>query len=53
MAFLNDALQLLEPAAPLGQRLLIDYFCRSLTQDQHEYGFCGCLFSIPLTAAAS
>ena len=36
MAFLNGALQLLEPAAPRGQRLPIDYFFRSLAQDQHE-----------------
>ena len=36
MAFLNGALQLLEPAAPRGQRLPIDFFFRSLAQDQHE-----------------
>ena len=36
MAFLNGALQLLEPIAPRGQRLPIDYFFRSLAQDQHE-----------------
>ena len=35
MAFLNGALQLLEPAAPRGQRLPIDFFFRSLAQDQH------------------
>jgi two-component system, chemotaxis family, CheB/CheR fusion protein len=34
MAFLNGALQLLEPAAPRGQRLPIDFFFRSLAQDQ-------------------
>ncbi len=36
MAFLNGALQLLEPVAPRGQRLPIDFFFRSLAQDQHE-----------------
>jgi len=36
MAFLNGALQLMEPAAPRGQRLPIDFFFRSLAQDQHE-----------------
>lgn len=36
MAFLNGALQLLEPAAPRGQRLPIDFFFRSLAVDQHE-----------------
>jgi two-component system, chemotaxis family, CheB/CheR fusion protein len=36
MAFLNGALQLLEPVAPRGQRLPIDYFFRSLAQDLHE-----------------
>ena len=36
MAFLNGALQLLQPAAPRGQRLPIDFFFRSLAQDQHE-----------------
>ena len=36
MAFLNGTLQLLEPAAPRGQRLPIDFFFRSLAQDQHE-----------------
>ena len=35
MAFLNGALQLLEPAAPRGHRLPIDFFFRSLAQDQH------------------
>lgn len=35
MAFLNGALQLLDPAAPRGQRLPIDFFFRSLAQDQH------------------
>lgn len=36
MAFLNGKLQLLEPSAPRGQRLPIDFFFRSLAQDQHE-----------------
>lgn len=36
MAFLNGSLQLLEPAAPRGQRLPIDFFFRSLAQDQRE-----------------
>ncbi|MGE4073016.1 MAG: chemotaxis protein CheB [Lysobacterales bacterium] len=34
MAFLNGALQLLEPSAPRGQRLPIDFFFRSLAQDR-------------------
>ena len=36
MAFLNGSLQLLEPSAPRGQRLPIDFFFRSLALDQHE-----------------
>ncbi len=36
MAFLNGTLQLLEPAAPRGQRLPIDFFFRSLAQDQGQ-----------------
>jgi two-component system CheB/CheR fusion protein len=36
MALLNGRLQLLEPAGPRGQRLPIDYFFRSLAEDQHE-----------------
>jgi two-component system, chemotaxis family, CheB/CheR fusion protein len=36
MAFLNGALQLMEPSAPRGQRLPIDFFFRSLAQDQRE-----------------
>ncbi len=36
MAFLNGALHLLEPSAPRGLRLPIDFFFRSLAQDQHE-----------------
>ena len=36
MAFLSGSLQLLEPASPRGQRLPIDFFFRSLAQDQRE-----------------
>jgi two-component system, chemotaxis family, CheB/CheR fusion protein len=36
MAFLQGTLQLLEPVAPRGQRMPIDFFFRSLAQDQHE-----------------
>ena len=36
MAFLNSTLHLLEPASPRGQRLPIDFFFRSLAQDQRE-----------------
>jgi len=36
MAFLNGALHLLEPSAPRGQRLPIDFFFRSLAEDQHD-----------------
>jgi len=36
MAFLNGTLHLLEPSAPRGQRLPIDFFFRSLAEDQHE-----------------
>ncbi|SMP66902.1 two-component system, chemotaxis family, CheB/CheR fusion protein [Desulfonatronum zhilinae] len=36
MAFLNGSLQLLEPAAPRGHRLPIDFFFRSLAHDQRE-----------------
>ena len=35
LAFLNGTLQLLDPMAPRGQRLAIDYFFRSLAQDLH------------------
>ena len=38
MALLNGALQLLEPSAPRGQRLPIDFFFASLAQDQRERG---------------
>jgi two-component system CheB/CheR fusion protein len=40
MACMNGVLQLLEPAAPRGQRLPIDFFFRSLAQDQHERAIC-------------
>ena len=40
MAFLNGTLQLLEPAAPRGLRLPIDFFFRSLAQDQRERAIC-------------
>jgi two-component system CheB/CheR fusion protein len=40
MAFLNGTLQLMEPSAPRGQRLPIDFFFRSLAQDQHERAIC-------------
>ncbi len=36
MALLSGALQLLEPGKPHGQRRPIDFFFRSLAQDQHE-----------------
>jgi len=36
MAFLNGALHLMEPSAPRGQRLPIDFFFRSLALDMHE-----------------
>ena len=36
IAFLNGTLQLLAPIQPRGQRLPIDFFFRSLAQDQHE-----------------
>jgi len=40
MALLNGVLQLMEPSAPRGQRLPIDFFFRSLAQDQHERAIC-------------
>ena len=40
MAFLNGALQLLEPNTPRGLRLPIDFFFRSLAQDQRERAIC-------------
>jgi two-component system, chemotaxis family, CheB/CheR fusion protein len=36
MAFFGGSLQLLEPVQPRGQRLPIDFFFRSLAQDQQE-----------------
>ncbi len=36
MAYLNGTLHLLQPAAPHGHRLPINFFFRSLAQDQHE-----------------
>ena len=36
LVFLSGALHLLEPTSPRGQRLPIDYFFRSLAQDQGE-----------------
>jgi two-component system, chemotaxis family, CheB/CheR fusion protein len=36
MAFLNGALQLMEPEEPRGRRLPIDFFFRSLAHDQRE-----------------
>jgi two-component system CheB/CheR fusion protein len=40
MAFLNGTLQLLEQTATRGLRLPIDFFFRSLAQDQHERAIC-------------
>ena len=40
MALLNGSLQLLEPVAPRGQRMPIDFFFRSLAQDQQERAIC-------------
>src|SRR3989442_143710 len=40
MAFLDGTLQLMEPAAPRGWRLPIDFFFRSLAQDQRERAIC-------------
>jgi two-component system CheB/CheR fusion protein len=36
MALMNGSLQLLEPSLPGGRRLPIDFFFRSLAQDQHD-----------------
>jgi two-component system CheB/CheR fusion protein len=36
MALINGSLQLLEPSAPRGQRLPIDFFFRSLAHDQRD-----------------
>ncbi len=40
LAFLNGALHLLEPGAPRGLRLPIDFFFRSLAQDLREGAIC-------------
>jgi two-component system, chemotaxis family, CheB/CheR fusion protein len=40
MALFNGTLRLLEPTAPRGLRLPIDFFFRSLAQDQHERAVC-------------
>jgi two-component system CheB/CheR fusion protein len=40
MAFLNGALHLFEPGAPRGLRLPIDFFFRSLAQDQGDRAIC-------------
>jgi two-component system CheB/CheR fusion protein len=40
MAFINGSLQLLEPSAPRGQRLPIDFFFRSLALDLRERAIC-------------
>ncbi|MBN1322901.1 MAG: PAS domain S-box protein [Methanotrichaceae archaeon] len=40
MAFLGGNLQLMEPSAPRGQRMPIDFFFRSLAQDLHERAIC-------------
>jgi len=40
MALMHDKLHLLEPAAPRGLRLTIDFFFRSLAQDRGEQAIC-------------
>jgi two-component system CheB/CheR fusion protein len=40
LALLSGALQLHEPSAARGHRLPIDFFFRSLAQDQHERAIC-------------
>ncbi len=40
MALLNSRLHLLEPTAPRGRRLPIDFFFRSLAQDQNDRAIC-------------
>jgi hypothetical protein len=40
MAFVDGTRRLLEPSEPRGLRLPIDFFLRSLAQDQHERGIC-------------
>ena len=40
MALLNGSLHLMEPTAPRGRRLPIDFFFRSLAQDLHDKAVC-------------
>ncbi len=40
MAFIHGALQLMEPAAPRGRRMPIDFFFRSLAMDRREKAIC-------------
>ncbi|MEI6634747.1 MAG: chemotaxis protein CheB [Chlamydiota bacterium] len=40
MALLNGTLQLMEPSAPRGQRLPIDFFFRSMAHDRRERAIC-------------
>jgi len=40
MALMNGALQLMEPTLARGVRLPIDFFFRSLAQDQHDRAIC-------------
>jgi two-component system CheB/CheR fusion protein len=40
IALLNGALHLLEHTLPRGQRMPIDFFFRSMAQDQHERAIC-------------
>lgn len=40
MAFVNGALQLLEPVAPQGHRATIDFFFQSLARNQRERAIC-------------
>ncbi len=40
MAFLNGSLQLLEQVVSRGLRMTVDFFFRSLAQDQHEQAIC-------------
>ncbi|MHC1737681.1 MAG: chemotaxis protein CheB [Ignavibacteriaceae bacterium] len=40
MAFMNGTLQLMEPSSQRGLRLPIDFFFRSLAQDQQERAIC-------------
>ena len=40
LAFHHGALHLLDPVLPRGQHLPIDFFFRSLAQDQHENAIC-------------